>query len=108
MLPDKSENDAKTEIERRSIDEPQDDDTLIVAPPGFRERLLAAQKARTSEIRQSVEIPNPLLHKPDDTSPPQEQQDPKPGNGKPDDASPPQEQQKPKPGETRPAIPPPE
>jgi hypothetical protein len=43
----------------------RDDDTLIVAPPGFRERLRAAQKARTSEIRQSVEIPNPL-RKPDD------------------------------------------
>jgi hypothetical protein len=36
------------------------EDTLIVPPPGFRERLLAAQKARTSEIRQSVEIPNPM------------------------------------------------
>jgi hypothetical protein len=37
------------------------DDTLTVAPPGFRERVLAAQKAKTTEIRQSVEIPNPLL-----------------------------------------------
>jgi hypothetical protein len=42
------------------------DDTLIVPPPNYRERILAAQKARTSEIRQSVEIPNPLLKKPDD------------------------------------------
>lgn len=39
------------------------DDTLTVAPPGFRERVAAAQKAKTSEIRQSVEIPNPLLKK---------------------------------------------
>jgi hypothetical protein len=39
------------------------DDTLIVAPPNFRERVQAAQKAKTSEIRQSVEIPNPLLKK---------------------------------------------
>ncbi len=37
------------------------DDTLTVAPPGFRERVAAAQKAKTTEIRQSVEIPNPLL-----------------------------------------------
>jgi hypothetical protein len=42
------------------------DDTLIVAPPNFRERVQAAQKAKTSEIRQSVEIPNPLLKKSDD------------------------------------------
>lgn len=42
------------------------DDTLIVPPPNYRERILAAQKARTSEIRQSVEIPNPLLKKSDD------------------------------------------
>jgi hypothetical protein len=39
------------------------DDTMIVAPPGFRERVAAAQKAKTTEIRQSVEIPNPLLKK---------------------------------------------
>ena len=39
------------------------DDTLTVAPPNFRERVQAAQKAKTSEIRQSVEIPNPLLKK---------------------------------------------
>ena len=43
------------------------DDTLIVPPPNYRERILAAQKARTSEIRQSVEIPNPLLKKAEDT-----------------------------------------
>src|SRR4051812_202850 len=37
-------------------------DTLIVPPPNFRERLLAAQKARkASDVRQSVELPNPLL-----------------------------------------------
>jgi hypothetical protein len=42
------------------------DDTLIVPPPNYRERILAAQKARTSEIRQSVEIPNPLLKKSDE------------------------------------------
>jgi hypothetical protein len=39
------------------------DDTMTVAPPGFRERVAAAQKAKTTEIRQSVEIPNPLLKK---------------------------------------------
>ncbi len=66
MLPDKPVND--DENKRPSADEAQDDDTLIVAPPGFRERLLAAQKARTSEIRQSVEIPNPLLHKPEENA----------------------------------------
>ncbi len=69
MLPDKPTNDA---AEYSPIDEPQDDDTLIVAPPGFRERLLAAQKARTSEIRQSVEIPNPLARKPEDAAAPRE------------------------------------
>src|SRR5258706_15815727 len=37
-------------------------DTLIFPPPNFRERLLAAQKARkASDVRQSVELPNPLL-----------------------------------------------
>jgi hypothetical protein len=41
-------------------EEENGEETLIVPPPGFRERLLAAQKARTSEIRQSVEIPNPM------------------------------------------------
>ncbi len=46
--------------------DPSPDDTLIVPPPNYRERILAAQKARTSEIRQSVEIPNPLLKKTDD------------------------------------------
>ena len=47
-----------------SFDELDDgDDTMIVAPPGFRERVAAAQKAKTSEIRQSVELPNPLLKK---------------------------------------------
>ena len=61
MLPDKPVN--HDETQDRPLDETQDDDTLIVAPPGFRERLLAAQKARTSEIRQSVESPNPLLRK---------------------------------------------
>ncbi len=66
MLPDKPANDDNAEMP--PLDESQDDDTLIVAPPGFRERLLAAQKARTSEIRQSVEIPNPLLRKPGETS----------------------------------------
>ncbi len=67
MLPDRPANDDNAESPR--MDEAPDDDTLIVAPPGFRERLLAAQKARTSEIRQSVEIPNPLLRKPAETSP---------------------------------------
>ncbi len=67
MLPD---NDNQTDLP--PIEEAQDDDTLIVAPPGFRERLLAAQKARTSEIRQSVEIPNPLLRKPEETTAPPE------------------------------------
>ena len=38
-------------------------DTQPVPPPNYRERVLAAQKARTSGIRQSVEIPNPLLKK---------------------------------------------
>ncbi len=67
MLPDKSANDNNAEYSL--TEESEDDDTLIVAPPGFRERLLAAQRARTSEIRQSVEIPNPLLHKPEDAPP---------------------------------------
>ena len=35
-------------------------DTLIVAPPGFRERLQAAQRARANEIRASVELPSHL------------------------------------------------
>ncbi|HLY25798.1 MAG TPA: hypothetical protein VKQ72_05625, partial [Aggregatilineales bacterium] len=34
-------------------------DTLPVAPPNFRERLQAAQRARNNEIRPSVEIPLP-------------------------------------------------
>src|SRR5260221_13939386 len=34
-------------------------ETLPVAPPNFRERLLAAQRARNTEIRPSVEIPVP-------------------------------------------------
>ena len=42
------------------------DDTKNVPPPGFRERVQAAQRARTSVIRQSVEIPNPLLKKPEE------------------------------------------
>ena len=45
------------------------DDTLTVAPPGFRERVQAAQKAKTTEIRQSVEIPNPLLKRPEGVRP---------------------------------------
>lgn len=48
------------------------EDTLIVPPPGFRERLLAAQKARTSEIRQSVEIPNPMKKAEDSTPAPEQ------------------------------------
>jgi hypothetical protein len=44
------------------------DDTMTVAPPGFRERVAAAQKAKTSEIRQSVEIPNPLLKRTEGSS----------------------------------------
>ncbi len=44
------------------------DDTLNVPPPNFRERVQAAQKAKTSEIRQSVEIPNPLLKKTEELS----------------------------------------
>jgi hypothetical protein len=34
-------------------------DTLIVPPPNFKERLLAAQRARLSTVRPSVEIPIP-------------------------------------------------
>ncbi len=35
-------------------------DTLIVPPPNYRERLKAAQHARSNEVRGAVEIPNPL------------------------------------------------
>jgi hypothetical protein len=35
-------------------------ETLIVPPPGFRERLQAAQRARANEIRASVELPSNL------------------------------------------------
>src|SRR5258706_7734736 len=45
--------------------EPQEEkdpnsETLIVPPPGFRERLQAAQRARANEIRASVELPSHL------------------------------------------------
>jgi hypothetical protein len=43
-------------------DEKEQNETLIVPPPNFRDRLLAAARARkTGDIRQSVEIPNPLV-----------------------------------------------
>ena len=47
------------------INEPQEEkdihsETLIVPPPGFRERLQAAQRARANEIRASVELPSHL------------------------------------------------
>jgi hypothetical protein len=68
-MTDKPTND-ETENDADSPDrEDHSDDTLIVAPPSFRERVLAAQKARTSELRQSVEIPNPF-RKPDETPTP--------------------------------------
>jgi hypothetical protein len=35
-------------------------ETLIVPPPGFRERLEAAQRARANEIRASVIVPSQL------------------------------------------------
>src|SRR5258706_7163365 len=45
--------------------EPQEEkdpnsETLIVAPPGCRERLQAAQRARANEIRASIELPSHL------------------------------------------------
>jgi len=41
------------------VPDPSDDSskTLIVPPPGFHERLKAAQRARKLDIRSSVEIP---------------------------------------------------
>ncbi len=39
---------------------PQEDDTLPVPPPSFRERLLAAQRARALEAKGSTFIPEPL------------------------------------------------
>jgi hypothetical protein len=69
---DETENDADVEDQAD-----HSDDTLIVAPPGFRERVRAAQKARTSEIRQSVEIPNPF-RKPDDVPAPAAPEDKSP------------------------------
>ncbi len=59
------------------------DDTLTVAPPGFRERVAAAQKAKTTEIRQSVEIPNPLLKKTGSLSAPQHPAPPKAPENRP-------------------------
>jgi hypothetical protein len=48
-------------------------DTLIVPPPGFRERLRAAQRARKLDSRSTVEIPAvPLKQReahPDDPDP---------------------------------------
>ncbi len=35
-------------------------DTLIVAPPNFRERLLAAQRARAKKARTGIEIAKPV------------------------------------------------
>ncbi len=47
-----------------SIDDSNEKDvrseTLIVPPPGFRERLQAAQRARANEIRASIELPSHL------------------------------------------------
>ena len=69
-MTDRPASDDETEHDADLDDrEASNDDTLVVAPPGFRERVRAAQKARTSEIRQSVEIPNPL-RKPDETPAP--------------------------------------
>ena len=49
--------------ERPSLDHGDPSDTLIVPPPTFRERLLAAQRARASEARSTVEIPLPVQPK---------------------------------------------
>jgi hypothetical protein len=47
-------------------------DTLPVPPPSFRERLLAAQKARANEIRPSVTIPVPARQTDEDAIEPED------------------------------------
>ena len=77
-MTDRPASDDETEQDTDLDDQAdRNDDTLVVAPPGFRERVRAAQKARTSEIRQSVEIPNPL-RKPDDAPAPAAPEDKSP------------------------------
>jgi hypothetical protein len=53
-------------------DEGDPEDTLIVPPPGFRERLLAAQRARSAQNRPSTEFQQP---EPSDSDP-EEKTDP--------------------------------
>ena len=53
-------------------DDDNDSDTWPVPPPGFHERLLAAQKARSSGIRASVEIPI-VVPKPSEPTAPADQ-----------------------------------
>jgi hypothetical protein len=51
-----------THMENETTQQPSSEssweDTLIVPPPSFRERLLAAQRARALEARRSVSLPH--------------------------------------------------
>ena len=49
--------------QRPALDHADPSDTLMVPPPTFRERLLAAQRARANEARSMVEIPLPVQPK---------------------------------------------
>ena len=59
----------KSPIGPNSEDDANPEDTMIVPPPGFRERLIAAQRARTAQNKQSTgfQIPEPPPMPPKDS-----------------------------------------